>query len=560
MLLTTPRRPTCTTSTSRLPLCRMGQLSTCRQRPVQRDCHAAVVAFIISSSGDGLGSRGLFGCAHPDCARRSGGQGPDANASGAPKPKPQGVCRQGATRRRGPKENRSRSSESLRGPFLAIIAASLPPRYHRPRLHVPRHCRLPSVRFDSIDDLALVQFLAGGTAAFSNSGLGLLTIGHVDPSAPANVHLLSSLQLDGQFDMDDLVLGVFIARVLVVIALLGLAIACSHHSCVRTAVCLLYYVTSLPAAVALGFAVTFCLAFRSSRADRSPLLCLLLTEPQHMNGAAHRVGAAAAVYQSVTLAAMMLLACVVLLLAFYAASRVIGPGVIAHHMLNVINCGQLVGAGLCAVAAGLHARADGSVHADAALRPRRLRARHELPWPTRFACRRLCPRLLRLYGAGDADDGGARQLRGWPLVPRRQGYLRLSFLESNWHYVRQVYPLSKEAFTQLLRNHWKAPHCWILLTIVQLLVLGDVCVPPSAASGWGRRQGTGDGERARGADCGRRQGGVLIESDADKATSEREATLCKHSGQGQGVNCAAERERDCSPSPPSSASREWSGA
>ena len=357
--------------------------------------------------------------------------------------------------------------------------------------------------------------LAGGTAAFSNSGLGLLTIGHVDPSAPANVHLLSSLQLDGQFDMDDLVLGVFIACcVLVVIALLGLAIACSRpYSCVRTAVCLLYYVTSLPAAVALGFAVTFCLAFRSEAEQivRRYWLCLLLTEPQHMNGAARTAwGAAAAVYQSVTLAAMMLLACVVLLLAgLYAASRVIGPGVIAHHMLNVINCGQLlVGAGLCAVAAGLHARADGSVHADAALLV--LGASVLAMSSLGLLASRAgasCPCLLRLYGVlAMLTTAGLVSFVGGLSFLGVKGISDSSFLESNWHYVRQVYPLSKEAFTQLLRNHWsKLLIAGSLLTIVQLLVLTATCVLRRALL----RGGGGGKERATASE----RAGLIADAD-----------------------------------------------
>ena len=361
-----------------------------------------------------------------------------------------------------------------------------------------------------------------GGASFGNSGLGLLTTGHVDPSAGGypggalgHAHLLSTLQLDGQLDMKDMVLGVFVACcVLVLIALLGLAVACSRPStCVRTSATLLYFVTSLPVAAALGFAVAFCLVFRSEAEHivRRYWLCLLLTEPKHMNGAARTAwGAAAAVYQSVTLAAMLLLGCTVLLLAgLYAASKIIGPAVIAKHMLNVINCGQLlVGAGLCAVAAGLHARADGSVHADAALLV--LGASVLAMSSLGLLASRVhsCPCLLRLYGvlamlvtlALVAFVGGLALLGV-------KGISDLSFLEANWHYVHQVYPLSKEDFLRLLRNHWsKLLIAGSLLAAVQLLVLTATCTLRRALLGVG-----GGKEKASASE----RAGLITNSDDD---------------------------------------------
>lgn len=357
-----------------------------------------------------------------------------------------------------------------------------------------------------------------GGASFGNSGLGLLTTGHVDPTDAGGLghaHLLSTLQLDGQLDMNDMVLGVFVACcVLVLIALLGLAVACSRPStCVRTSATLLYFVTSLPAAVALGFAVAFCFVFRSEAEHivRRYWLCLLLTEPKHMNGAARTAwGAAAAVYQSVTLAAMLLLGCTVLLLAgLYETSKIIGPAVIAAHMLNVINCGQLlVGAGLCAVAAGLHARADGSVHADAALLV--LGASVLAMSSLGLLASRVhsCPCLLRLYGllamlitlALIAFVGGLALLGV-------KGISDLSLLDANWHYVHQVYPLSKEDFQRLLRNHWsKLLISGSLLATVQLLVLTATCTLRRALLGAG-----GGKEKASASE----RAGLITNSDDD---------------------------------------------
>ena len=102
-------------------------------------------------------------------------------------------------------------------------------------------------------------------------------------------------------------------------------------------------------------------------------LCLLLTEPAHLGGAAQTAwGAASAVYQSITLVACLLIAANVLLLAgLYSATKVVGSGIVAAYLLNVVNLGQMiVGGGLCAVATGLHARSDGGgggLQADAVL-------------------------------------------------------------------------------------------------------------------------------------------------------------------------------------------------
>ena len=338
-------------------------------------------------------------------------------------------------------------------------------------------------------------------ASFSSSGLGLLTVGR---DATGAALPLSSLQLDGQMDMDDMVLGVFIACcVLGVIALLGLTVACSRpSSCVRATASTLYYVTSLPVWVALGFAVAFCFLFRAEAEVlvRRYWLCLLLTEPQHMNGAARTAwGAAAAVYQSVTLAATLLLGCNVLLLAgLYAASRVIGAGVIAAHMLNVINCSQLlVGAALCAVAAGLHARAEGSVHADAVLLV--LGASVLALSSLGLLASRLHSRcLLRLYEllALLVTLGLVAFVVVLSLLGVK-GISDSSFLEENWHFVRDIYPLAKEDFLRLLGNHWsKLMIAASLLSIVQLIVLAATCTLRRAVLAPGGKERATASERA----------------------------------------------------------------
>ena len=103
---------------------------------------------------------------------------------------------------------------------------------------------------------------APSLAQLDYAGVGLLTAGR---DAGGAAHLLSGLQLDGQLDMEDLLLGILIACcVLAFISLLGLVVACSQpRSCTRTAATTLYYVTTLPVWVALGFAVAFCFVFRA---------------------------------------------------------------------------------------------------------------------------------------------------------------------------------------------------------------------------------------------------------------------------------------------------------
>ena len=310
---------------------------------------------------------------------------------------------------------------------------------------------------------------------FSSSGLGLLT----KSTAGGAVQLLTNLQLDGQLDVDDMLLGILVACLaLVVIAVFGLMITCSHpSSCARRLAATLYFVTSLPVVVALSFVVVYCFAFRAEAETlvRRYWLCLLLTEPTHKDGAAQTAwGAASAVYQSITLTASLLLACLGLLLAGVAsAGHVIGWGVIAANLLNVINGGQLlVGGGLVAVAAGLHQRSDGSVHADVAL----------LVLGT-------CVLLVSTIGLLGARLRSACLLRLYTLCSALvtlslcvfvvglgalgvQGLADSEFLAANWEYVRTVYPLSKEDFLRLLGRHWsKLMIATGLLTVVQLLVV-----------------------------------------------------------------------------------------
>jgi hypothetical protein len=124
-----------------------------------------------------------------------------------------------------------------------------------------------------------------------NTGLGLLTAGHSSSSSsskssgssgssggggsnaggsalPPPPKMLSGLQLDGQLDIDDMVLGIMTATlVLGLIALLGLLIACTRStSCLRTPVAIAYFISGLPAWGATGFATAFCFVFRSEAA------------------------------------------------------------------------------------------------------------------------------------------------------------------------------------------------------------------------------------------------------------------------------------------------------
>jgi len=320
-------------------------------------------------------------------------------------------------------------------------------------------------------------------ARLDNAGIGLLTAGH---DAGGAAQLLTSLQLDGQLDMDDLVLGIVVACcVLSVISLLGLVVACSRpESCLRTSATTLYFVTSLPVWVALGFAVAICFVFRAEAEAlvRRYWLCLLLTEPAHLGGAAQTAwGAASAVYQSITLVAVLLLSANVLVLAgLYLATRVVGVGLVAASLLNVINGGQLlVGGGLCAVAAGLHARSDGGgggLHVDAALLG--LGGGVLAMSLLGLLAARLHSRcLLRLYGAvATFITLGLLAFVGGVNVFGVHALANSAFLSANWVYVRAVYPISKDDFLSLLSRHLtKLTIAAALLLAVQLVVVTATC-------------------------------------------------------------------------------------
>lgn len=328
---------------------------------------------------------------------------------------------------------------------------------------------------------------AASLARLDYAGVGLLI------SSPDGGHLLTGLQLDGQMDMHDLVLGVLVACcVLGFISLLGLVVACSRTgSCTRAAASTLYFATSLPVSVALGFAIAFCFAFRSEAQTlvRRYWLCLLLTDT---GGAASAtaLGAAAAVYESITHVGIGLLAANVLLLAgLLSASRVIGAGIVAASLMNVINGGQLlVGGGLCAVATGLHTRSDGGgggLHADSTLLA--LGGGVLAMAILGLLASRLHSRcLLRIY------EGFALLLTlgllGFVVGLSRLGVKGLaasSFLTQNWHYIQEVYPLSKDDFLRILSHHYtKLLIAGSLTLIVQLVVLTATCtlrralVPP----------------------------------------------------------------------------------
>lgn len=354
-------------------------------------------------------------------------------------------------------------------------------------------------------------------AKLDYAGVGLLT----RPAAEGAVKLLTGLQLDGQLDVDDLVLGVLVAcTVLVLISILGLMVAFSSStSCTRTVSSTLYFVTSLPVWVALGFAVASCFLFRAEAEGlvRRYWLCLLLTEPQHLGGAAQTAwGAASAVYQSITLVACLLLGANVLLLAgLYAAARVVGSGIVAASLLNVVNLGQLlVGGGLCAVAAGLHSRSNGGgggLHADAILLV--LGASVLAMSVLGLLASRLYSRcMLRLYLwlATLVTLGLLAFVSGLTLIeyaPQRMGMVTDSaFLSANWHYVRDVYPITKDDFLRLLSHHYtKLAVSGGLLLIVQLVVLLATCALRSALV---RRPGN---ERATASE----KAGLMYDDDDD---------------------------------------------
>lgn len=328
-------------------------------------------------------------------------------------------------------------------------------------------------------------------ARLDSAGVGLLTVGR---DSDGGALLLTGLQLDGQLDMDDLVLGILVACcVLGVISLLGLAIACSRPgSCVRATSSSLYFVTSLPVWVVLGFAVAFCFVFRDEAEHlvKRYWLCLLMTEPAHLDGAAHTAwGAASAVYQSITLVAALLLAANALLLfGLYSACHVVGVGIVAANTLTVVNLGSmLVGGGLCAVAAGLHARSDGGgggLEADTALLV--LGGAVLAMSALGLLASRLHSRcLLRLYGGfALAVTVGLLAFVGVLSFVGVKGLSDSAFLTANWHYVRDIYPLSKEDFLRLLARHYtKLAIAGGLLLIVQLLVLTATCALRRALPG-----------------------------------------------------------------------------
>ena len=336
----------------------------------------------------------------------------------------------------------------------------------------------------------------------ATSGLGLLTVtkrgGSGDGGAGSGAgggesapQLRTGLQLDGQMDMGDMVLGVLIAcLVLGLIALLGLVIALARSgSCARMLAAFVYFVTSLPVAVALSFVTAYCFIFRTEAEAlvRRYWLCLLLTEPSHKHSAAQTAwGAASAVYHSITLTASLLATCnLLLLLGLYTASRVIGWATVTANLLTVINLGQLlVGGGLVAVAAGLHSRSDGSLHADAALLV--LGAGVLVVSSIGLLGSRLhstC--LLRVYSSLSTLVTAA--LLGFVAILYALGAKGLAdsaFLSANWHYVHDLYPLSKDEFLSLLRRHWtKLMITSGLLALVQLLVVLASCVLRKALLG-----------------------------------------------------------------------------
>ncbi len=316
-----------------------------------------------------------------------------------------------------------------------------------------------------------------------SSGLGLLTLSGSGHGGVAG-QLLTNLQLHGQLDLDDMVLGILVAcLVLFVIATLGLTMACSRaRSCAHRLASTLYFVAGLPVWAALSFVVIYCFVFRAEAEAlvRRYWACLLLTEPEHKDSATHTAwGAAAAVYQSITLTATLLLACNVLVLAgLLSAGHVVGWAAIASNLLNVINGGLLLaGGGLVAVAAGLHERAEGSVHADAAMVA--LGAGVLAVSTVGLLGSRLhsaC--LLRLYTicsllvtlALGAFVGGLSVLGV-------QGLADSTFISNNWHYVSDIYPIQKHEFLQLLGRHWtKLMIASALLLFVQLLVVIASCI------------------------------------------------------------------------------------
>jgi hypothetical protein len=204
-----------------------------------------------------------------------------------------------------------------------------------------------------------------------------------------------------------------------------------------------------------------------------------------------------------------------LLVGLYTASKVIGVQVIAANLLNVINCGQLlVGAGLCAVAGGLHARADGSVHADAALLILGGGVMSmSLLGLLAAALSSQC--LLRIYNVFSLMVTLKLLLFvGMLYLLGAQGLADSAFLSANWHYVKDIYPLSKEDFFHLLSRHWsKLMITATLLLLVQLLVCSASCALRRALLYGGQGGGRGGGKHGDAASASERAG--LMEDDDD---------------------------------------------
>ena len=118
-----------------------------------------------------------------------------------------------------------------------------------------------------------------------------------------------------------------------------------------------------------------------------------------------------------------------------------------------------------------------------------------------------CPCLLRLYGVlAMLVTLGLVAFVTTLAVLGVKGISDLSFLETNWHYVKQVYPLSKDDFLRLLRNHWsKLLIAGSLLAAVQLLVLTATCTLRRALLGASGKEKATVSERA----------GLITNSDDD---------------------------------------------
>ena len=314
----------------------------------------------------------------------------------------------------------------------------------------------------------------------SSPGFDVLTVS----GSGQGGQLLTNLQLHGQLDVDDMVFGILVACLfLSVLATLGMTVACSHaRSCAHRLSSTLYFVGGTPVWAALSFAVIYCFVFRDEAEAlvRRYWACLLLADPDHKSGAARSAwGAAAAVYQSITLTATLLLACDVLVLAgLFSAGNVIGWASLASNLLNVINGGLLLaGGGLVAVAVGLHGRAEGGVHADTAMVALgagvlAVSTIGLLGSRLHSAC------LLRLYTVCSTLITLALGVFVACLsVLGVQGLADSDFVASNWHYISDIYPIPKHEFLQLLGRHWtKLMIASALLLFVQLLVVIASCV------------------------------------------------------------------------------------